>query len=157
MLDSNGLHTPSSRATFDTLLTNTETSALTVPAQPLVSSSPGSFDRLRRSRRRLGSQRHDLLVALRVVNSIEREMVDAEWEGWLEDENTKCERMKMMMQGNRTTSFNGSVSPEKDGQQPSGIGRRDRTQIVSWHGVYCGSCAQEKGLLIAKQMGSVDR
>ncbi|KAL8863651.1 MAG: hypothetical protein Q9178_000334 [Gyalolechia marmorata] len=152
-----GAHGSACRATFDTLLTNTETSALMVPAQPLVASSPGSFDRLRRSRRRLGSQRHDLLVALRVVNSIEREMVDAEWEGWLEDENVKCERMKMVMQENRTTSFNGNVSLEKDGQQPSGIGRRDRTQIVSWHGVYCGSCAQEKKLLVAKQMESVDR
>lgn len=34
--------------------------------------------RLRRTRQHLGSYRHDLLVAMRVVNNVEREMMRAE-------------------------------------------------------------------------------
>ncbi|KAL8656109.1 MAG: hypothetical protein Q9226_002784 [Calogaya cf. arnoldii] len=139
------------RATFDAFLSSTEVNAPTIAEKAQVASRKGTSDRLGRSRRRLGSQRHDLLVALRVINSIEREMVDAEWEGWLEDENLKCKHVKTLMQQNQSTSF------DQGSQQPSGIGSQDRKQIMSWHGVYCGSCAQEKELLAAKQRGSVER
>ena len=141
----------SSRATFDAFLSSTETNAPTLPEKAQVASSRGTSDRLGRSRRRLGSQRHDLLVALRVINSIEREMVDAEWEGWLEDENFKCKHVKTLMQQNQTTPL------DQGSQQPSGIGSKERTQIMSWYGLYCGSCAQEKELLAAQQMGSIKR
>ncbi|KAL8751199.1 MAG: hypothetical protein Q9199_006585 [Rusavskia elegans] len=145
------------RATFDAFLSSTEMNAATIPEKAQAASRKGSFDRLGRSRRRLGSQRHDLLVALRVINSIEREMVDAAWEGWLEDENMKCKHVKRLMQQNRTASFNSEVSADQGSQQLSGIRSQDRTQIMSWHGVYCGSCAQEKELLAAKQVESVKR
>lgn len=35
--------------------------------------------RLRRTRQNLGSYRHELLVAMRVVNNVEREMIRAEY------------------------------------------------------------------------------
>lgn len=150
-------YTASSRATFDAFLSSTEMNAATIPEKAQVASRKGSFHRLGRSRRRLGSQRHDLLVALRVINSIEREMVDAAWEGWLEDENMKCKHVKSLMQQNRTASFNSEVSADQGSQQLSGIRSQDRTQIMSWHGVYCRSCAEEKESLAAKQVESVKR
>ncbi|KAL8768791.1 MAG: hypothetical protein Q9209_005080 [Squamulea sp. 1 TL-2023] len=131
----------SSRATFDAFLSSTETSPAGVSAKPHFTSY-GPFDRLRRSRQRLGSKRHDLLVALRIVNGIEREMVDAEWESWLEDESLKCKQISMLLQG---------------GQQLSGSSHPNRTQIASWHAAYCGSCAQEKKFLVAKQMEAEER
>lgn len=88
---------------------------------------------------------------MRVINSIEQEMVDAEWEGWLEDENMKCKQVKTLMEQNRTAT---SVEVGSS-QLPSGIGSRERTQMLSWHRVYCGSCAQEKELMLTKQVGSV--
>ena len=40
----------------------------------------------------MGQYRHDLLVAMRVVNTIEQEMINAEWEHWATEEANKCER-----------------------------------------------------------------
>jgi len=48
--------------------------------------------RLRRTRERTGIYRHDLLVAMRVVNKIETEIVQAEWESWVKAETKKCDR-----------------------------------------------------------------
>ncbi|KAH7329219.1 putative transcription factor SipA3 [Stachybotrys elegans] len=50
--------------------------------------------RIRRTRQRLGSYRHDLVVAMRVVNRVEREMLQAEWENWLFHEKTMCEGLE---------------------------------------------------------------
>ena len=48
----------------------------------------------------MGNYRHDLLVAMRVVNSIEKEMMQAEWEDWLRRETGSCERMEEMIARN---------------------------------------------------------
>src|SRR5271154_7385946 len=53
--------------------------------------------RLRRTRQHLGSYRHDLIVAMRVVNNVEREILKAEWENWLLDENTRSKQVQMMI------------------------------------------------------------
>ena len=59
--------------------------------------------RLYRTRQHLGTYRHDLLVAMRVVNSIEKEVIQAEWEDWVSGENNRCTQMgKMMADGNVT-------------------------------------------------------
>ncbi|EEY20612.1 conserved hypothetical protein [Verticillium alfalfae VaMs.102] len=60
-------------------------------------SSRATARRIRRTRQRLGSYRHDLLVAMRVVNSIEREMVQSEWENWLADETTRCDQLRTVL------------------------------------------------------------
>ncbi|KAL8673367.1 MAG: hypothetical protein Q9168_002214 [Polycauliona sp. 1 TL-2023] len=145
------------RATFNAFLGSTELDPPTNPEKAQDAGNKGSFDRLGRSRRRLGSQRHDLLVAMRVINSIERELVDAEWEGWVMDENAKCQQVKNLMGRNRTASFDRDVSAQTGNHPPVGMDSLDRTQVMSWHGVYCGSCAQEKEMMVAKQMGSVEQ
>ncbi|KAF1945566.1 hypothetical protein EJ02DRAFT_431367 [Clathrospora elynae] len=72
----------------------------------LSSSKPNSFlkpskhstRRLQRTRQNLGSHRHDLLVALRVVNRIEKEVVEAEYENWLLDEMHQCGKVGTLLE-----------------------------------------------------------
>jgi hypothetical protein len=107
--------------------------------------------RLRRTRQHLGSYRHDLLVAMRVVNNVEREMMRAEWENWLLDENIRCKQVQTMLRENRT-----SVSPTKkvksgnaqkimEAKEQERKGRLD--DLRRWHEEYCGSCKLEQEML----------
>ena len=74
-------------------------------SSPDVSSSATpSTRRLHRTRQYLGEYRHDLLVAMRVVNSIERDMMQAEWEKWILAEKVKCDRMSRMLNERNTSS-----------------------------------------------------
>ncbi|GAB7365496.1 hypothetical protein MBLNU230_g6569t1 [Neophaeotheca triangularis] len=56
-----------------------------------------SAERLQTSRSALARYRHDLLVALRVVNRVERDVVEAEWGEWVRGEASKCERVEGMV------------------------------------------------------------
>ena len=46
---------------------------------------------LRSTRQQLNVIRHELLVSLRTVNMVEKELVDGEWMTWLSDELYKCD------------------------------------------------------------------
>ena len=92
-----------------------------------------SVHRLRRSRQRLGSYRHKLLVAVRVVNSIEREIIEAEWEQWLLSENAKCAQVGKVLRNNNTIMLH-------DGRPK----QHNLTDIKAWHGIYCRSCSREQ-------------
>ncbi|KAI4210401.1 MAG: hypothetical protein LQ351_006768 [Letrouitia transgressa] len=85
------------------------------------------------SRQRLGSYRHELLVAMRVVNSIEREVIKAEWERWLLSENGKCKQI-------------GKLLDQRDGLLPHDGGgkQHDRKTVRVWHSIYCSSCSREQ-------------
>ena len=95
--------------------------------------------RLQRSREHLGSQRHDLLVAMRVVNSIEREMLQAEWENWLLEENVKCKHLGAKLSRN-TTELS---AREKNGQHDLDGRSRRLEEIQAWQKQYCKSCNKE--------------
>lgn len=138
-----------SRETFDTYLSTTKTNApeASVGAFRSMPASSASIGRLQRSRRRLGSQRHDLIIALRVVNSIEREMVEAEWEGWLHDESAKCRQMDMFIREKSTQTFDSDHKSNASKQQWLGAEHLDWSKIRSWHEIYCGSCSKEMELL----------
>jgi hypothetical protein len=91
------------------------------------------------------------MVALRVVNSVEREMMRAEWENWLLDENTRCKQAQVMLRENRA-----NASPIK---KIKGAGsqkimeakereRRDKLEgLREWQEEYCGSCKMEQEML----------
>ncbi|KAI4104748.1 MAG: hypothetical protein L6R37_003102 [Teloschistes peruensis] len=111
-------------------------------SETVMPSTQASLGRLQRSRRRLGSQRHDLMVALRVINSIEQEMVETEWERWLYAESANCGQMGTLISQNRTES---SLGNGKRALSKKGSGRRlDWSEVRSWHKTYCGSCSREK-------------
>ncbi|KAL8694240.1 MAG: hypothetical protein Q9218_001066 [Villophora microphyllina] len=121
-------------------------------SQAVIPSPQVSLGQLQRSRRRLGSHRHELMVALRVVNSIEREMVESEWEHWLYAESAKCGQMNTLIQKNHTESFDGDDNTELRKQYSSGNESMDWSKVRSWHSRYCGSCFREKGSLEAAQV-----
>lgn len=126
--------------------------------------SKATARRLRRTRQRLGAYRHDLLVAMRVVNSIEKEMIQSEWENWLVDENLRCEQVKMMLTekgGNGTSTAAASSSKESaaggEGQKVMRpIDEKRIEALREWHGEYCGSCRVEKERLLETRLKMVD-
>lgn len=117
--------------------------------------------RLKRVRQRMGAYRHDLLVAMRVVNKIEREMVQSEWESWLAGENRRCEQVRELL---ASEGSNGKGKREQEGgaqsvllgqrgggDDGSGEGKR-RAALREWFDGYCTSCAVEQRA-VAEQMG----
>ncbi|KAI9699605.1 MAG: SNF1-interacting protein [Bogoriella megaspora] len=129
--------------TFSHLLTSTDPSNL---GSEIVSAAGGSSSRqtskrLQRSRSALGGYRHDLLVALRVVNRIEREVVGAEWEAWVRDEVGKCKQLEAVLKEKRNAT-------EKDGRDRmqavlGDAGTEGGDGIETWYREYCGSCRME--------------
>ncbi|KAI5282921.1 SNF1-interacting protein [Ascosphaera aggregata] len=104
--------------------------------------------RLQKTRQRLGAYRHDLLIALRVVNAIERESLQASWEIWLVQENEKCQMVKRLMdqheQKPNDDEYNRLLERAKD-KLTDGHG-----SISSWYKDYCISCQREHQKLVAQ-------
>jgi len=88
----------------------------------------------------MSTYRHDLLVSLRLINSIERETVRAEYENWVLEENVQCERIGKMLN-----------ALAKQGELT--IDRRDKdghvAKLKAWQAGYCQSCRMEQELLLA--------
>lgn len=129
--------------------------------------SKATARRLRRTRQRLGTYRHDLLVAMRVVNNIEKEMIQSEWENWLADENLRCEQVKMMLtdkssNSNSSTTTSSSkgatITNTSDGQQKvmRPVDEKRIEGLKDWHAEYCGSCRSEKNKLLETRLNMVE-
>ncbi|KAI1752917.1 hypothetical protein F4782DRAFT_539967 [Xylaria castorea] len=106
--------------------------------------------RLRRTRQKLGSYRHDLVVAMRLVNNVETEMLRSEWENWLMDENSRCEQVGIALQetspktgkskadsvkaqfAQKVLSRGGDNETEEQAERSNNLRR--------WYDEYCGSC-----------------
>ena len=89
-------------------------------------SRQGPTAQVQQSRQKLGTQRHDLLVAVRVVNSIEKELVQAAWEQWVVDEHRRCQVVEAMMLGDTAQNF-------------TDVG----DDLKGWYDEYCTSCRNE--------------
>lgn len=100
---------------------------------PFFQPSTHSTRRLHRTRQNLGSHRHDLLVALRVVNRIEKEVVEAEYENWLLDETHKCSRVGGLLEEAK------AKGKEK--------------QVEAWVKGYCSDCASSLKQIKASKIG----
>lgn len=108
-------------------------------------SSTASARRLLTARQSLATQRFDLLVALRVVNRVERAVVQAEWEEWVRGEAGRCEALRRRVgSGAGVGGGSGKDGGKKDGEV--------RKEALEWmfggeDGGYCGSCwREEEGL-----------
>ncbi|KAH7349963.1 PH domain-containing protein [Plectosphaerella cucumerina] len=133
---------------FQLMANSTDMDAPHNDAGAALSSSWGKATarRIRRTRQKLGSYRHDLLVAMRVVNSIEREMVQSEWENWLADETQRCGQLKMLLREE------GGESKAKGSSQQKVLGGEEnqrRQKLQAWHESYCGSCQLDQKALAA--------
>jgi hypothetical protein len=100
-----------------------------------------SAHRLQRTRQRLGTYRHDLLVAMRVVNSIEKEVLQTEWERWLTTENRRCRQIEAVLKesGNNDTKV----------LMPDALAARGN-DVREWYDDYCVSCRHEHDKLVGQ-------
>jgi hypothetical protein len=107
-------------------------------------SSRATARRLRRTRQRLGIYRHDLLVAMRVVNSVEREMLQSEWENWLVNENSLCDNLEEMLHSDGRRSSGKDKADDASSQKMMGsIPPERKRALEAWRDDYCGSCRSD--------------
>jgi VAD1 Analog of StAR-related lipid transfer domain/PH domain len=112
-----------------TTCTHTQHSDLAGPLPPSQSSL-----RIHSTRHKLARYRHDLLVAMRIVNSIETELVQAEWERWVGDEMRRCALLEGLMLQRGEDEANETVRVDGEGEN---------MELEEWVRVYCGSCRRE--------------
>ncbi|KAK5990263.1 putative PH domain-containing C19A8.02-like protein [Cladobotryum mycophilum] len=129
-------------STFKEILdtTNMDSSWEEAGATLTLAQSRSTARRLRKTRQRLGTYRHDLLVAMRVVNTIEREMLQSEWENWLTNERSLCDDLEMMLQdgGDR-----GKIEESATQKVMSSISEDRKKALETWRDEYCGSCRSD--------------
>ncbi|KAL9125272.1 MAG: hypothetical protein Q9217_005497 [Psora testacea] len=121
--------------------------SVSVPASPKRSQASTAL-RLQSRRQHLSTRRHDLLVAMRVVNSIEREMVKAEWEHWLMEENVMCEQLGVMLKENVTEDSKSSKGAHKIMSSNGEVDGREMGKVKEWYEEYCGSCKKEGAMVM---------
>jgi hypothetical protein len=89
------------------------------------------------------------MVAMRVVNNVEREMMRAEWENWLLDENSRCKQAQIMLRENRTVPSNRKTKGATSQQVIEDLEKAHRLESLrQWHEEYCGSCKLEQDMLL---------
>lgn len=116
---------------FGEILAQTDPSSeVVVAGDPSVSSgTQQTVARLQRSRQKFGTYRHDLLVALRVVDRVEKDMLRGEWESWVHSEANRCRQVKKVLNRERNN---------------------ETDALRRWWDEYCGSCLEEARALGVK-------
>jgi hypothetical protein len=82
---------------------------------------------------------------MRVVNSIEREMLQSEWENWLVDEKFLCDELDTMLQqqGDAKGQKKGAEAGKGSQKVMEPIPAKRRQALEQWRDTYCGSCKQD--------------
>lgn len=93
----------------------------------LVPRRPGTeVARIQQTRQKLGTYRHDLFVAVRVVDSVEKELVRSAWQQWLVEENRRCQVVEGLVLYDAERNSTGHSA-----------------DVQSWYDEYCTSCRDE--------------
>ena len=108
---------------------------------------------LQRTRQRQGGYRHKLLVAMRVVNSIEKEVVQSEWEAWVRGENRRCLQLGALLKEDKARNQNQNQNQSQSQSQSRSFGDKvlgrigkveaGEARFKEWFEDYCGSCGRE--------------
>ena len=98
-----------------------------------TSSTRRAVHQLAQAQDNIGSYRNGLLVALRMVDSVEREVVQAAWESWLLEEASQCDRVEAIIRENATGT----------GSSADVAASRGVDDLRRWHDDYCGSCRSD--------------
>ena|SRR5437016_5953238 len=114
----------------------------------LEPSTRATSRQLRRTRQRFAAYRHDLLVAMRVVNNVEREILMAEWENWLIDEAARCVQLEDVLRENRMST----LAPNKglkdaDTQRVLEAAKKKGVDVKVLLRDHCASCKREQNLM----------
>ncbi|KAK5090136.1 SNF1-interacting protein [Lithohypha guttulata] len=95
--------------------------------------------RLHLTRENLALKRHDLIVAMRVVNSIEREVIVGEYEKFAIAEHRRCKAIEPIFDANGTSSSGGGKALVAG----TGGSKKEQARLLEWYAEYCGSCGRE--------------
>lgn len=109
--------------------------------------------RLRRTRQRLGVYRHELLVGMRVVNSVEREMMQSEWENWLMNEKMLCDDLGAVLKrsGGKGSSLLSGDKATMAQKVMSTLSPDRRKALEEWKEKHCGSCQQDYASVMSER------
>ncbi|EKV07563.1 Transcription factor SipA3, putative [Penicillium digitatum] len=111
-----------------------------------------AIKRFQQTRERLGLYRHNLLVALRVVNSIEKEVIQTEWERWLREEVRRCRQVEVLL---------GKEATQGEDSQTGRTAKAERVfaehadNVKQWYEEYCSSCRMEQEQVISNGRGDL--
>ncbi|KKK25645.1 hypothetical protein AOCH_005616 [Aspergillus ochraceoroseus] len=97
--------------------------------------------RIQQTRERLSVYRHNLLVAIRVVNSIEKEVLQNEWERWLRQELRRCHQVEDLIE--RKEEHERRSEGQED-QVANGVFTVLTDDVKQWYETYCSSCQKEQ-------------
>ena len=111
---------------------------MVAPTHRFSSGSRPSLGRLHRLRHGLQGFRHDLLVGVRLVNRVEKEIHRAELEQWLGKELQMCGRVTELLRSD--TILNAPAVHSHDHVQQ---------RLLD----YCGSCREVEGSLSTDHIG----
>lgn len=103
---------------FSSLLNQLDPSSSEVPP----SSDWKMLQRISHNRQKYGGYRHDLLVALRLVGRMEKDMLQAEWEEFIYREKGRCAHARSLLSKNNGKGGNATEALQK------------------WWSGYCESC-----------------
>lgn len=95
---------------------------------------------------------------MRIVNSIDQEMIQSEWENWLADENTRCEQVKIMLTERSGDKDEASVRRNGAPQQQKAMRPIDGKRVEElrqWHAEYCGSCRTDRDQLLSQRQNEM--
>jgi hypothetical protein len=127
-----GPETEKCGAAFTELLSQLDASSNPMTStQVLEKSAPTDRDmltRIARNRHQYGEQRHSLMVGLRLLGRLERDMLQAEWEEWVWRENARCKKVGDLIRHNPVLGNETEVV--KEGEEALG----------KWWDGYCRSC-----------------
>ncbi|KAJ5894123.1 hypothetical protein N7495_005814 [Penicillium taxi] len=98
-----------------------------------------AMKRFQQTRERLAIYRNNLLIALRVVNNIEKEVVQSEWERWLQGELKRCRQIEILLKGKVQDDDSEAQLSEEDG-----IFAGNTDSVKQWYDRYCTSCQLEQ-------------
>lgn len=103
--------------------------------------------RLQQTRERLATYRYNLLVALRVVNSIEREVIQNEWERWLRQELRRCHQVEQLLHKNDGDDMDDMQTDRQDQRVFAEL----TDDIKEWYEKYCISCESEQEQVLSNR------
>ncbi|THC98631.1 hypothetical protein EYZ11_001909 [Aspergillus tanneri] len=116
-------------------------------SSPKDSMTKSAARRIQQTREQLALYRHNLLVGLRVVNSIEREVVQNEWERWLRQELRRCRQVEMLLGKNE----NGEAIETQVDRTSQTIFADLSDDVRQWYDQYCTSCQKEQEQLLSNE------
>ena len=123
-----------------------------------ISTGGAAAQRMQKTRRELGKYRHDLLVAMRMVNSVEKEVVRSGWENWVQGEKGRCDQVAGLIAQAKKGKGKGKGKGKKEVlnatqvlvEQMGGLGlgggggvEGSDAGLDKWFEAYCSSCRVE--------------